>query len=99
MSDRKRNSGHRAPINPGHEEANWARFASETAESFFAGSYTDAAKAAYIEDLAPDFGFQGVLVDQRPRDEGSSVGEHPHETQLGVFTHIGPHEFGGILPR
>jgi phosphoglycolate phosphatase-like HAD superfamily hydrolase len=39
------------PINPGHEEASWARFASETADSFFAGSYTEAAKAAYIEEF------------------------------------------------
>jgi len=48
------------PINPGHEEASWARFASETAEGFFAGSYTEAAKAAYIEE------FEALLPDLPP---------------------------------
>jgi phosphoglycolate phosphatase-like HAD superfamily hydrolase len=48
------------PINPGHEEASWARFASETADSFFAGSYTDAAKAAYIKE------FEALLPETPP---------------------------------
>ncbi len=39
------------PINPGREEASWARFAAAVADSFFAGGITAAEKAAYIEEF------------------------------------------------
>ena len=48
------------PVNPGHEEASWARFAAETADSFFAGSYDAAAQARLVDE------FEALLPDLPP---------------------------------
>ena len=48
------------PVNPGYEEASWARFAAGIADSFFAGKYTEAAQEAFIEE------FEALLPETPP---------------------------------
>ncbi len=48
------------PINPGHEEASWERFASETVDSFLAGTYTETVQARFVDE------FEALLPDLPP---------------------------------
>jgi phosphoglycolate phosphatase-like HAD superfamily hydrolase len=48
------------PVNPGQEEASWARFAAETADDFFAGSYDAAAQTRLVDE------FEALLPDLPP---------------------------------
>jgi len=48
------------PVNPGYEEASWASFAAETADSFFTGSYDAATQARLVDE------FEALLPDLPP---------------------------------
>jgi len=48
------------PVNPGHEEASWVRFAAEVADDFFAGRYDAAAQAGFVDE------FEALLPELPP---------------------------------
>ncbi len=45
---------------PDHKEGSWARFAAETADSFFAGGYAEAVQARFVDE------FEALLPDLPP---------------------------------
>jgi hypothetical protein len=51
MKAAKANDARFYPINPGHEEASWARFVEEAGPKFLAGEYTPEYEAALVAEF------------------------------------------------